>query len=187
MDSLNRHKKIALDLDGTLIDGAASGVLANYVREHPGKAFYIVTFRTPDQSHDVAAELNDVGLSAEHFDKIISMPPRLARDFDHDQQLRRNAALPRLDQVGPEHLLPGEVAFMQWKGFVAKKLGATVLVDDMPYLAKLGCEKFGVSLVDAATIAPLVERCYLSTNYIRCTNDTLPRPYWASKSAIALD
>jgi hypothetical protein len=156
MDSLGKHRKLALDLDGTLIDGAASATLTNYVKNHPDKTFSIVTFRAPQQSVTIPEELLDNGLSVAMFQRIISMPQRLVMDFEEDQQMRRNASLPRLETIGQDELLPGEFKFMHWKGYITNKLGATALVDDMPFFVALGCKKFGVALIDVATI-PLTE------------------------------
>jgi hypothetical protein len=157
MDKLANHRKIALDLDGTLIDGASSPALATFVKANPTKSFSIVTFRTPQQSSTIPAELQSNGLSADMFGNIISMPQRLVFDFDEDQQFRRNAALPSIEHVTPDALLPGEFKFMNWKGFIANKLGATVLVDDMPTLVALGCTKFHVALIDATKLGPVIE------------------------------
>jgi FMN phosphatase YigB (HAD superfamily) len=157
MDKLANHRKIAFDLDGTLIDGAASPALATFIKSHPTKSFSIVTFRTPQQSSTIPAELQNHGLSADLFRNIISMPQRLVFDFDEDQQFRRNAAMPSFDHVTPDALLPGEYKFMNWKGFIANKLGATVLVDDMPNLVALGCKKFHVTLVDATKLGKVIE------------------------------
>jgi hypothetical protein len=152
MDRLANHQKIALDFDGTLIDGVSSLAIAAYVNQHPDKSFYIVTFRTPKQSQTIPTELANVGLSVQQFSKIIPMSERLVFDFDEDQRFRRNSSLPSMDHVSKDALLPGEYKLVHWKGFIARKLGATVLVDDMPELVTHGCKQFGVEFVDAKQI-----------------------------------
>lgn len=152
MDKLARHRKIALDFDGTVVEGASSAAIADYVTQHPDKLFYIVTFRTPDQAATISHELARAGLSTDLFSQIVPMPRRLAFDFEEDQQFRRAAAMPSIDRVPEDALLPGEHKLLNWKGFIARKLGATVLVDDMPEMSAYGCRKFGVELVDAKDI-----------------------------------
>jgi hypothetical protein len=62
MDKLSGHQRIALDFDGTLVDGVASVMLAAYVKQHSQKSFSIVTFRTPTQIDTIPTELTQVGL-----------------------------------------------------------------------------------------------------------------------------
>jgi hypothetical protein len=152
MDRLAKHRKIALDFDGTLVDGVSSPAITAYVNQHPDKSFYIVTFRTPKQSQTIPSELANVGLSTQQFSKIIPMPERLMFDFDEDQRFRRNSSLPSMDHVSEDALLPGEYKLVHWKGFIARKLGATVLVDDIPELVTRGCKQFGIEFVDARQI-----------------------------------
>lgn len=154
MDKLSGHQRIALDFDGTLVDGVASATLAAYVKQHSQKSFSIVTFRTPTQIDTIPTELTQVGLSIDMFLKVVPMPKRLAFDFDEDQKFRRHARLPNMDQVSEDALLPGEYKFVHWKGFIARKLGATVLVDDFPELVTPGCKQFGIAFIDAKDIHP---------------------------------
>ena len=154
MNALTRHRKIAMDLDGTLIDGVAAVALGDFVREcHEHKSFFIVTFRTAEQMQTVQQELAAYDLSPDFFARIIPMPTRYVLEFDEDQRFRRTARMPRLDQVAPDAQLPGEFKFTHWKGFIVHKLGATVLVDDMPYLVLPGCEKFHITFIDAKSMA----------------------------------
>lgn len=161
MDRLASHRTIAFDLDGTLIDGAASAKLASYIKEHPEKTFYVVTFRTPDQINTVSSELQNQGLDMNMFEKVVPMPARMVMEFDEDQRTRRNAGMPPMDKAPPDSLFPGELKLVNWKGFVTRRLGATVLVDDMPYLSAPGAKRFGVELIDAATIASSLHESFL--------------------------
>lgn len=148
MLSLERHDRIALDLDGTLIDGQTSPLIQDFVRSNPEKKFWIVTFRTPAQVHTVASELANVGLPIGDFQRVIPMPERYVMEFEEDQRQRRFARLPGLDTPGVTPF-PGEFRYLHWKGYVCKRIGATVLVDDLPRLSQMGCQQFGIELVDA--------------------------------------
>jgi hypothetical protein len=37
--------------------------------------------------------------------------------------------------------------YMTWKGMIAEKVGATILLDDMTSLVELGCERHGIALL----------------------------------------
>jgi hypothetical protein len=166
MDELDKHQKIALDFDGTLVDSVSSPILADYIRQHPEKSYYIVTFRTPTQIVTIPTELTNIGLSFDLFAKVVPMPPRLAFDFDEDQKFRRHAHLPDMNTVSEDALLPGEYKMVHWKGFIARKLGATILVDDMPELVLYGCQQFGIKFVDAKNLhaTALTEGSYIDTS-----------------------
>jgi hypothetical protein len=158
MQSLAGYKKIAFDLDGTLIDGVASAAIATFIKRHATKSYFIITFRTPSQAVSIPSELISAGLSVDLFKQIIPISERLMFDFNEEQQQRRNAGLtPLITDMPHEALFPGEYKLMHWKGFVARKLGATVLVDDLPFLVTLGCKKFGIDFIDPKNLSPVME------------------------------
>jgi hypothetical protein len=141
------YRGIAFDLDGTLIDRVNDSV-RDYVLSNPDQKFNIVTFRTRAEGRDIARELQHAGLDVERFTEIVFAPDRLVREFREDQQMRRSAGLPMLSR-STANLLEGEHKYVHWKGFVARKLGCQLLVDDMAYLTRPGCEKYNVEFIDA--------------------------------------
>ena len=154
---LHKHRKIAFDFDGTLVDGRSSLLIQNYIQNNDDKTYFIVTFRTPVQAKTIPMELAAHGLSSEWFATVVPMAARLALEFDEDQRIRRNSGLPNIERVSEAALLPGERQVLNWKGFVAKKLGATVLVDDMPAYCAMGCRRFGIRLLDANHLTEVTE------------------------------
>lgn len=146
MERLKRHRKIAFDLDGTLIDGVASREIAEFIRDHPDKTYYIVTFRIPEQCLHLNDELTQVGLKRSDFREVVPMAKRFVMEFENDRAQRRFAHLPPPKTV--DHMLPGERRYVHWKGFVCSKLGATVLIDDMPELSAPGCKQHNIALED---------------------------------------
>src|SRR5689334_9567958 len=108
MDRLANHRKIAFDLDGTLIGGTVSATISSYIKEHPEKTYYVVTFRSPDQINTVPAELQNYDLDMDMFEKMVPMPARLMLDFYEDQHMRQNAGMPPLDKAPKDHVFPGE-------------------------------------------------------------------------------
>jgi hypothetical protein len=144
---LTSYRGIAFDLDGTLIDCVNTAV-RDYVLSQPDQKFNIVTFRTQAEGRNVAQELEASGLDIGRFAQIVFAPDRLVREFREDQQMRRSAGLPMLGR-STVNLLEGEHKYVHWKGFITRKLGCQLLVDDMAYLTRPGCEKYKVEFIDA--------------------------------------
>lgn len=149
--NLERHSTIALDFDDTLVNGPASEFLARFIQDNPDKTYVIITHRTPRECATIPQELREFTLlTVQQFARVIPTPERLKMEFDEDQRLRFQKRFPRLSPTTPEDdLLPGEFKFLHWKGFAASKAGATVLVDDLPYLSALGCRRHHVELIDS--------------------------------------
>jgi hypothetical protein len=146
MEKLKRHRKIAFDLDGTLVDGVASREIAEFIRDNPEKTYYIVTFRIPEQCLHLNEELAQVGLKRADFQDVVPMSKRFVIEFEDDQAQRRFANLPPPKTV--DHMLPGERRYVHWKGFVCSRLGATALIDDMPEMSAPGCKQHNIALED---------------------------------------
>lgn len=134
-----------------MIDGPSSAELQAFVREHPEKKFWIISFRTPRQLETVDAELRRSGLKRACFQRIIPMPERLLLAFDEDQLRRRVARLPGIESKDAV-LFPGEYRVVHWKGYVCHKIGATVLVDDMPEYVLPGCRDYRIEFINALTM-----------------------------------
>lgn len=144
---IRNFRAIAFDLDGTLIDRVNDSI-RDYVLSSSDQKFNIVTFRPRSEGRQIAAELSYAGLDIERFADVVFCPDRLVREFQEDQKMRRAAGLPILGR-NTQNLLEGEFKYVNWKGFVARKLGCQLLVDDMPYLTQPGCVKYNVEFLDA--------------------------------------
>ena len=151
MNILDSHNKIAFDFDDTLVYSDCAKFLHNYILDHPEKKYYIITHRSPSEARSIPNELEkNSPLTKDHFERIIVCPERIKLEFSIDQQMRRSSGLPPIDnQTDIDTMFPGEQKFVNWKGFVAKKLGVSVLVDDLPHLSKQGAERNGVKFIDA--------------------------------------
>lgn len=187
MDELLDLKHIAFDFDGTLVGDRVSDLLSEFIRDHPDKTYSIITFRTPEQAESIPHELDAVGLTVQQFDRIVPMPLKLAIDWSHDETIRRNAGMPPVTEVAEGALLPGEYKLVHWKGFVAHKLRAEALVDDMPTLAAPGCRKYHVKLIDAKKLAMSLSEGELLERYTSANSHLLqylkngefdPYTYW---------
>jgi len=150
MEILSRYRKIALDFDGTLFDGPASEYLQEYVVDNQDKSYGIVTFR--DDRASVMRDLSAMGLSPNLFATIITMPRKMAIDFEAETTMRRHAGLPLLATVSSDQMFPTEHKYVMWKGFVCMKIGASVLIDDLPWAVKPGCTRFNIDYVDVASL-----------------------------------
>jgi hypothetical protein len=125
---LDSHHKIAWDMDETLVNGPNSEFFRQYIAAHPEKEHYIVTFRTGDAwIADIPFELADEGLNPDLIKAVSSVPMKIWIE---------------------RHLSRVHMAVCNdWKGFEAKRLGCTVLVDDMEASVLPGCEKHGITFI----------------------------------------
>jgi len=148
-DILKTHASIGWDVDGTLVNPynpAAAKRLHQFIFDHPEKRHCLVTFRTHDLLHALEGDLAGAGLrDMSIFDKIYSVPPDMWMQWAVVQQQRR------LGQTRGKLLL-AETAYMEWKGFICRSEGLTVLVDDDTKNTQRGCERFNVVLIDPATL-----------------------------------
>jgi hypothetical protein len=143
---LKTHEAIGWDVDGTLLDGQASAKLHAFIHANPEKRHCIVTFRT----HDLLRRLErDMALGGYKdmsiFDKVLSVPQDMWIEWAliRDQRAR--------GKVRGKLLLP-ETAYMEWKGFICRTEGLTVLVDDDMTNTKRGCDRHKIVLVNVARL-----------------------------------
>jgi hypothetical protein len=131
---LDRHDNIAWDMDGTLVDGFYSRHFREYIAKNPHKAHYVVTFRDRKWANKIPDELQKVGFDPALIRSIHACPDHLwlahsmrqfAVDHSHVEQ------------------------YLAWKGMTSKKLGCTILVDDMADHVIKGCEIYGIQFLDA--------------------------------------
>jgi hypothetical protein len=140
---LDPHQVIAWDMDGTLVDGPNAEFFRAYILAHPEKEHHIVTFRTgPAQRfedvefwhEECVFELLHHGVPHGTIKQIHAMPDHLYHAWAQRRSFIQEAEVAK---------------FLDWKGATAAAIGATVMVDDMPGMVKKGCEKSGVTFIDA--------------------------------------
>lgn len=131
LDKLDRHDVIAVDFDGTLVDNPGADHLWKYIREnYKRKQFHIVTFRFKSHADqclpilNMLHRINGKAPTAEMF-RSVEYRPMLTEDDNYDD-------------------LP-----MEFKALVCKRIGATVIIDDLVDLISEHCEKHDVEVVNA--------------------------------------
>ena len=135
-DEVFQHKRIAFDLDGTLVNGMRSLEIRRFIREtvrQPGRDYIIITHRCADR--DTSRILRDIETGKfplQHwmFSQIITMPiPACLTETQHF----------------PSPIPPAlDIALRAHKGMQAAKHGATLLIDDDPATSFECAELFGV-------------------------------------------
>lgn len=119
---LDQHQVIAWDVDGTLVNGINSDAFRKYIIATPHKQHHIVTFRDEVWAQDVYEELAEHGVPRSSIASIASNP------------------------TGKPHVGDSVKLF---KGAAARKVGATIMIDDMPEMVEEGCQAAGVVFMDA--------------------------------------
>lgn len=145
---LDRHQIIAWDFDGTLVDGPFSHIWRAYLLSTPEKQHHIVTFRTgPSRAgldgtwaEDALHELEDHGIKRTRILAVHSIPQEIFQHYGVARLWSEDSGL------APEIVANAE-RMIEWKGKCAKSFGATVLVDDMEDMVRLGCDRHGVEFV----------------------------------------
>jgi hypothetical protein len=132
---LDQHSHLGWDMDSTLVGGPNSEFFRRYIAEHRNKRHHIITFRFQSWADLIPAELSAAGLDPVTISGIHACPPHL---YDlHNEGL----------------LMPSDVtreasyAFLRWKGRVARRLGCTLLVDDLEDWVIHGCKEEGVGFL----------------------------------------
>lgn len=127
---LDQHEKIAWDCDGTLYQGKNSQAFADYIKAHPEKQHYIITFRDYNWAKECIPDLIDMGLKDCHFVSVHHCPD------DVWMNSQEGSFSQRWD-------------FLCWKAKMAIELGCTILVDDMEDAVIHGCTEHGVAFLHA--------------------------------------
>lgn len=144
------HQRIGLDLDDTLLNGPAHEFLASYVNDNPEKEFYLVTHRTPQESQSVPSELTNIGLNINQFVRLVPTTDMMRVKFRLSQQERKRQGRPGIytGTVSENEMNKDELNFVRWKGYVCKRLGITVLIDDGTAYVKPGTDHYGIEYID---------------------------------------
>jgi len=144
--TLDRHNAIGWDVDGTLVNNPSASRLHNYIRANPQKRHCLVTFRTYDLLDTLEYDLARAGIrDISIFDKVLSVPVNTWMQWAIVQQNRKSGKT-------KGKLLGVEIEFMEWKGFICRTEGLTVLVDDDADNVERGCKRFGVEFVNTASL-----------------------------------
>lgn len=179
LNILQPFNKIAFDFDDTLVGSKNSKLLWDFINDNPEKTYFIITHRTAEQARTIPQELSrDTTIRFEQFSDLYTLPNRLAIEFEHDSRIRRLSKLPPLETVPEDALMPGEYKYLNWKGFAAMKAGASVLIDDLPALSRLGCRKHHVILINTRSLSPDKLEEYSSL----ISQDKMPYRYWFKPS-----
>jgi len=154
---LRKHSIIAWDMDQTLVNGPNSAYFLDYIRRHPEKKHNIITFRNKSWANMIWAELEKVGFDAhKHISAIYNCPEDI-----HDSFMVKSSGMIEINRFMQSRSMSlGDFDknvefFPLWKGFQCKKIGATVIIDDMPDFVVQGCEKYDVEFVNALDVLPI--------------------------------
>lgn len=130
---LDGHQAIGWDVDGTILDHLRAGVMHDYIRRHPEKDHYIVTFRSHGWQHETFDELADRhrNFPTRYFKGLLNIPDDVFAAYWKGVRAR-------------EIDLDAEQAYVEWKGLICSQHGITVLVDDNPAHVLPGCDRYGV-------------------------------------------
>lgn len=127
----DRHQKIGIDFDGTLVGHRHSALIQRYILDHPEKEFHIVTFRSHGWQNRIEFDLakstaeTGVPLTIGAFTAIHNMT----------------------DEGYATHIeMKGDPKYYAWKGVTCAQVGCTILLDDMADGIHIECVSQGVTL-----------------------------------------
>lgn len=132
---LDEHRHLAWDMDSTLVDGPNSDFFRSYIDQHREKQHHIITFRFQSWADLIPSELSAAGLDPDLISGIHACPPHLY-DLHNEGLLTPTDATREASH-----------AFLRWKGRVARRLGCTVLIDDLENWVIDGCKEEGVDFL----------------------------------------
>lgn len=156
-DILDAHQAIAWDMDHTLVDGPNSEFFRDYIKRHGAKrSFHVVTFRTGGWLEETREELASHGVTDSHIRSIVGVPDRLYYAHSLSSGSGMGSSLYAACGGSAATLAADAEAFQSWKALAAKKLGCTLLVDDLVEIVGPGCAKHGITLLDALTKTGLI-------------------------------
>ena len=153
--TLQKHSVISWDMDQTLVNGPNSAYFRDYIARHPEKEHHIVTFRNRSWAEKIPLELESYDFNIKHFSGIHYCPEEI-----HDSYMIRNSDISIANflfyrDITKEEFDRNVQLFPYWKGLQSKKIGASVLVDDMPEMVLLGCKEHGIEFLHALDKIPI--------------------------------
>ena len=141
---LSKQSKIAWDFDETLVDGKASDVCQQFIKDTPNIEHYILTARSDDWLvNSIFPELAryPAKLTRANFAEVLTSDHEKHEEFRQARHLRKIGKL-----TGP--LIPIEIYEYTIKGKRCRELGIPVLVDNDIPRSKPGCDKYNIRLID---------------------------------------
>lgn len=136
---LDGFNSIGWDLDETMIDHPNSGKIQNYIKEHPEKNHYIITFRTHEMVDYIFTDISRYPqrLTRKNFKGVFHIEEDAWEKYERMKHLRFNNL-----KYGP--ITPEEIYYKTWKGKICKENNIPVLIDDRKDDVIMGCNKYGI-------------------------------------------
>ena len=158
IERLNKHQKIGIDIDATLIDGPKSRLLQEWCKDnHKTKELHLVTFRYNADFHFIGQDLIDADVDISMFRGVHGSPAELMIEYltlvnkvgfrwkaKNEAKWIRSLAY---HKILHDDFIKVEDLAHEWKGLKCKELGLTCLIDDMEESVLPGCMKHGIEFI----------------------------------------
>jgi hypothetical protein len=136
MNRLDKHQKIGIDFDHTLVNSNKTHLFEEYILANPDKEYWIVTFR------------NNTGFWTRE-QTIFDLQSHTKLTMDHFEDIVMQVRQP--DIATQSIILDGDES-MHWKGLMCYERDITIMIDDMPEWVLPGCERYGIDFIDTFTL-----------------------------------
>jgi hypothetical protein len=152
---LDKHEKIAWDMDDSLIGGPNSDFFRDYITAHPEKTHHVITFRDLEWANEILEELENCGMDARKLILSVENCPEMTHHcYAMSGRLKNEIQIHHHCKdigISYEEFVEHVKAFPHWKAKRAAELGCTLLVDDLEQLVRPGCEKHGIAFYHSHT------------------------------------
>jgi len=160
---LDNHAVIGWDFDLTLHQGPHSTLFRQYIIDNPEKEHHIITFRDNHTVADIPYYLSQYGYADGVFKTTTNLENSnwymayINVEFELDVTVlepgeTRLTYATELAKVTNDDLWQQAADLMGWKAKVAKKMGCTILVDDLVEMVADGCKQQGIKLLNAINL-----------------------------------
>jgi len=145
--ALDPYDGIAWDFDNTLVDNPNASLFYQYIQENPEKRHQIVTFRTHGMQDRMFPRLQETeGAPTENdFRGYFNVPDDLWFNWNMDQIKRERGII-------TGRPTEAETLYGLWKGYICRKHGLSVLIDDDLISTVPGCKKYKIKLMSSYTL-----------------------------------
>ena len=132
LEHFDRHERLGVDFDGTLVDHDRSALIQQYILDHPEKDFHIVTFRSHGMQDRIERDLWSS-----------------SKDTGVDITLAAFTGIHNIqDGLYESHLaLKGDPNYWAWKAVKCAQLSCTIMIDDMAEQIYKECISRGIEIV----------------------------------------
>lgn len=134
-----KHKKIALDIDHTLIGNSRAKIfLWDYISKNPySHEYYLVTFRFGVTKKTAFSDIEkESGLGKKYFKDIFFVPDSLVEEYE---KLIKNKYIMN-EKIDYQKIMQLKL----WKASICKMNKCFVLVDDLTEFVLPGCLAYGI-------------------------------------------